>query len=550
MRYTDNIISSFLLVLLLVFGFVPGTLQSQETTHRAFPYGVSCDVPHTVRADSRFAVTFNIRKEIGYVGPLTVIQELPRGFTIATDTIPYAKITFDKGKYKIFWKNMPLGETFSFEVVFAVENISRAVYPFSGSAIFYHFTIPYSAFVKITSNNTHINAPTQEGRLAPLAIYFETPAKIGSGKEFTFVTIINKESDYTHSGKIIQKWPSVFVPKPTNLKNARFAINDDNSVEIAWKRLDNGNYFSIAYQVFVKENAQGAYAVITDYTDSKGVKLNENKGIYIVNEKKETPKPAPLTTNESSPIRFEYPSEVLQGKTLDFRISIQKGKTTQSGSLSVMFPSGCDIEVADELNATYDVQNGQLTIRWEHLPANPVVEVHTLVNTENVVKAGYMIKASFFINEKLKSSGACHLFITDSEKLAELHENKKTQAADETAVKTDGMLSRIDDLLAQWSDSLAGSQKPVKADLSENRINYRVQIFASRKVLPDVRRLLVSMGIRIPLNVYFDGDYYKYTLGTFISRTKANEYLKFVKDSGFADAFVVEYNGDEPSGDN
>jgi hypothetical protein len=552
MNSSDNNIRLFLLAVLIAMVASPSvTLKSQETKGLIFPYGVTCDMPHNIQADSRFTVIFNIRKEVGYVGPMTIIQELPTGFQMISDTIPYATVSFDNKKFKIFWKHLPLGETFSFEADFAVENISQAVYPFSGSALFFHLNIPYSGFVKISSNTNRINAPTQEGHLAPLAIYFEVPGRITPDHEFTFVTVVNKESDYVAPGKISQKWPGVFIPKPTHLKNARFSIGDDNTVEISWDELENGNYFSIAYQVFTKKTASGVYAVLTDYSDAQGLKLTESKGIHIVNDQEPEPIPVPVPepTTGLYQIRFEHPTEVIGGESFNISVFIQKGKNTQPGDLRLTFPSGCRVDVSGDWQTTYNPGSGRLEIVWEHLPSAPVVEVSATVNTSGVAKAGYMIEAAFSINGRQKAINTSHLLISDSKKLAELHTTEQKTAADDNKAKTDRMFSKIDSLLYRWADSVSGNQKPASADTTDEQINYRVQILASNKVLPNVRRLLVSMGIRLPMNVYYDGEYYKYTLGTFISRAKASEYMRFVKGRGFADAFVVEYTGDKPTSD-
>jgi len=518
--------------------------QNENRIHQLFE--VKCLLPDVVESGTEFMVEFEITKAPGYVGPLTITQKLPSGFRLNSDSITHAELSSDHQKFEIFWEHLPLGNTYAFTLKFSVGNIAKAVYPFHGMAYFYGISVPYGSFLIVDPQQDQVSADGNEGHIAPVEISFELPEEIIPDIEFTFITSFKKSANYFASGRIIQKWPDAFQPIIGNLPNASMDISD-NTVAVSWDKLGSGTYFSIAYQVKVKEFAGGVYPVITEYEDETGLKLVKNLGILISaiqSNKIETFTKKQASLNQ---LWFEYPKEVIHGSEFDFTVFIQKGKNTGPGRLWLMLPSGCSIKNIDAVDFTHDVVSGALNIQWGRLPASPVVEVQLSIETKNVRNAVYLILSEFYQSEQLLSSHADHLFISEKAQFDALNQIDEIALAAKEIVDTVNVFSRIDSLLMEWKKASGGSEQADQQNTEVPVENFRVQILASKKPLPNVKRLLLSMNITEPLNVHFDGEYYRYTVGEFKTAGKCSEYVKFIQGKGFADAFLRKYLGDEPA---
>jgi hypothetical protein len=534
----------FIIALLFSTKLVHGQAERQSIS----VFNVNCVLPDVVETGSEFTVTYEIAKDVGYVGPFRIIQKLTNGFRLIDDTLAYAEISSDKQQFEIFYEHLPLGNTYSFDLTFAVGKISQAVYPFYGAAYFYGFSIPYGEPVMVMAPKEIDDFGDNEGFIGPLKIAFELPEKIVAGKEFTFITIFNKESGYLASGKIIQKWPDHFQPRATVLQNAGLKVTN-NDVEISWDKLEQGTYFSIAYQVFVRKTANGIFPVISNFSDEHGLKLVENTGIFVVNEDQPQIVDRAEIQEKIHKVWFRHPTEVVFGSEFELTVFIQKGKYTGPGNLHVKLPLGCEIEIIGEQQYSYDISNGELLLNWDNMPASPVVEVRIVINTKKVSRAVYPIDAQFYRDEKVLASKSSHIIISDKLQLATLKKMDENLSVPDKTDTTE-MFSKMDKLLNKWQESITGINKTDSKKNENIGENYRIQILASKQELPNIKKLLLSMNIKEYYNVHYDDEYYRHTVGVFKTRAECSEYLKFVRSKGFADAFVVKYiDGGPAKGD-
>jgi len=538
----------FFSIVVVAFVFVSKAAHSQVEGQTNMQYNVNCIIPDFVEAGSEFSVTFEVSKEIGYVGPLRIVQDMPNGFRLIDDTLAYAEISTDKQRFEIFYKNLPLGDAYSFDLTFEVDQISQAVYPFHGLAYYYHKAISYGNPVKVESNSEVYEAYESEGHVTPLKMFFELPEEVIAGKEFTFVTTFKKEADYSASGKITQNWPGAFQPIATDLPNASMNLGNNN-IEISWDKLNEGAYFSVAYQVFVRETARGVYPVFTRFIDEHGLKLIENTVVFVVNNEKTEIVSITEKKEKLYKIWIEYPTDVVHGSEFEFTVFIQKGKNTGPGNLNLKLPVGSEILSSSNEAYTYTPGYGKLVANWERLPASPVAEFRVTVNTKKIVKASYMISAEFLLDGDLKAAATGHIFISDENQLLAIKEPVEI-VPEPDRIDTTRVFSRIDSLLQEWQESTVGVDQ-LKTGQVENPIeNYRIQILASKKPLPNVQRLLLSMNINEPFDVHYDGEYYRYTVGRFKTKDECVEYSKYVIYMGFADAFIKRYLGNESAPEN
>lgn len=57
------------------------------------------------------------------------------------------------------------------------------------------------------------------------------------------------------------------------------------------------------------------------------------------------------------------------------------------------------------------------------------------------------------------------------------------------------------------------------------------------------------MNINETYSEHYDGEYYRYNVGMFKNRDECVEYLEYLHDKGFSDAFIKKYVDDDPSMD-
>jgi len=500
-------------------------------------------MPTKIEAENEIAVSFELSKAGGYVGPMTIVQKLPGGFSLLTEDLPYAKISKDGHQLKIFWKNLPPGDTFSFELKFGIGKISPAAYPFNGVAYFFGFSFNYSKVV-IVSSSTKNTSNHSEGHLGPVQMGFTSPKKVVAGREFTFVTDIIKETNYVASGRLVQSWPKVFLPMPGNLQNAKSTVMN-NDVEISWDRLGQGGSISVAYQVKVKENVHGLYPVITNFTDENGLKLIESKGILVVADESVKNDLPGKKIEKIFALRLENQMEVEQGNDFDLSVIIKKGGNTDPGDLVLNLPSGCKVMLVEGDNIAYKQVKNELTLSWGQLPAGPSFEILITLNTEKANKAAYLITADFMIKNKSVASAESHILISDENQLLAM--KKIDLDAQMTAqVDTTEMFSKMDSLLSEWQASTGGLKKTGPAEKQFVGDDYRIQILASKSELPGIEKILHSMEIHETYNEHFDGEYFRYNVGIFKIREECDQYLEFLHAKGFSDAFIKKYVDGEP----
>jgi hypothetical protein len=180
------------------------------------------------------------------------------------------------------------------------------------------------------------------------------------------------------------------------------------------------------------------------------------------------------------------------------------------------------------------------------MPSSPVVEVKFIVDTKEVSRAVYLILAEFYLDGKLLAINSSYILISDEEQLSALKNQEKASSVTD-GIDTLEMFSKMDSLLIQRQELTSGGNQEGLVGFEPKVVNYRVQILASNKILPNVKRLLLSMNINEPFKNHYDGECYRYTVGIFKTKGECVEYLRFVQYKGFADAFIVKYIGDGPA---
>lgn len=534
--------------------------QSMEDTVK---YDVEVIAPGTVENIDDIQVEFIVTKG-NYTGPLRLKQQLPEGFSLISNPPENVNLEVDANQYLLSWSELPGGDKFRFVLRYKVTTEIAAVYPFPGEIMIDGNRFTFSASISVAPGER----PGKEnlGKApAPVSLRFEYPDLIGQGQVFTFVTTFVKKQNYTTSGELLQVWPEGFTPQRVNISNAGFEIRG-RLVVINWKQMANEPEFSIAYKVKADTLTGGTYPVITEYHDDNGLDFQENVGLFVQSDEQDLAS-KPLIPENPVHIEMQLPAEAYKNNLMEFSFQIRHPGVQGQAALHLKFPPGSALISCSVKGFTFDPASGMAICRWEELPEGALTRVSGRVDISGVKPAVYPVMAAFGYNAGEEVKGVGQLRVTN--RPPEKKKEKKMQQP--PGVDTSAIFSRLDKLLEDWKNSTSPSTseegaakktsggtssadslrqeglglKPVTQDRSDDigmiKTCYCIQVAASKTELPDLQERIIRMGIDLPLQLDYDGDWYRYMLGRFKMLREAINHLEIVRNKGFPDAFIVNY---------
>lgn len=528
-------------------------------------YRVDVLAPLEVQANTEMETEFIITKG-DYTGSMQVMQSLPEGFTFGDHQPENATLDISGTNFMLEWKRLPEGERFRFRLKFNVLTQNVAVYPFSGRILIDGEWIGYSAPISANAgyDKVDMNEVPQE---QPVKLFFEYPDVIRPDETFTFVTTFVKDQNYTPPGELLQVWPDAFTPVSTSMSNADFEIRG-RLVMLSWDQMANEPEFSIAYRVKADTEIDGAYPVITEYNDAKGLQIQENRAVFLIADKK-GPDVVRTETKRPTNIGLEFPDEIYKDDLLEFSCRISPAGLEGPVAVHLKLPPEAVLLSGSIKDFEFNRESAVAIFHPGDQSGSSTIEITGRVDVSQVDAAVYPVLVSLFHQGREVARKVDQLMVTDEP----TKEKKQQEVTQEPAVTVDttAMFSRLDALLDQWKKStvadtqvsperITDKQTPApvrpeepfkkqeagKMDTGMNVINkiktcYCIQIAASKSPLPELQSSIAELGIELPLHEDFDGEWHRYMLGQFKMLREAINYLEIVRQKGFPDAFIVNY---------
>lgn len=320
--------------------------------------------------------------------------------------------------------------------------------------------------------------------------------------------------------------------------------------------------------------------------------------VDIKDFKKKAPSPVPaVPSSEIFCLRSITPSESVTGELI-VTLLISKGKLTSFGKVEDTIPEGFTAAAIDKKEALFSVQNGMARFLWINLPAEPWFTVsYRLTPQPGVTPATYQPAGAFsYISQnktqvtpvsetnqplaKLKKTDFEFLVkaVSSGQKDIPLLASAETTAAQALPVSNEtNHTATIEKKSPAQTTGISGKKEKKKAAqesakekailaeadkkesvasldpaiqnallkefllLPEKGLYFRVQIAASRQVvnLPGhFRKFKIHDEVRIEKM----DDWYKYTVGSFITYEEAKKYRESLsQEPPFKDAFIVAY---------
>lgn len=391
-----------------------------------------------------------------------------------------------------------------------------------------------------------------------LDVKFEYPSTVAQGEKFAFVIVFEKQSGYNPAGMITQVWPKGFQPFSSELDFGRMQI-EGQQVVITWDKMAEIGRFSILYFVETGGLAGGTYPVISDYRDKTGMTISKTIPVYVIpGEMITVPKISLPDPEPKISITADFPMEVTPNSSFTLLFTIEKGKNVLPAALRIKLPPGFRPSSDLDLKFAFDATAELLLIFWDQMPPNPSFSVPVNLIVEKPIKAVYPFSAYLIIEKETKATYNAFITVTDQPGKAKTMEVLKTES-----VPTDvtNRYSELESLLNKWIESTSTARQPSsqKADTlqltdqsttarNESAVNksiesieYRIQVFATTVKTSNLSEKFVELGISQLIKEDFDGNTYRYTIGSFTNQQIADEYLKALRIKGLTDAYIVKF---------
>jgi hypothetical protein len=565
-------------VLMMVLILYPVFLMGQAVTDNSSKLSIEVSVPESVETEAVFEIGFKIWKDAGYVGNFRLVFDFPKGFEVLEPSDDQVVLTFDGQKYSLFSDILPAGENYMLNLSVRTGDLQKAVYPLRGTVFMENLQQGFSTRISLVKPKSAVSAVSTIKPDASVKATFTLPDLIRSDDVFDFVTSIQKPFDYNKAGQLRQKFTAGFDPQPTNIAGCDFEV-ENNEVVISWQTMDFGEEINISYAVKAGQIPGGVYPILTSYSDESGFMFEKVSFLTLTNFNKPDLPEAKNTEVSIYKLSLAYPDEIVADQKFEVTASIQKGKNVGPGILEINLPSGFAIEPQDELNYKYDPLSGNWQVAWNAMPASPVFEKKMSFSLENIRNAIYPVSAWFSIDSNVVAYYFNNINVVDKKAPDQSLEKIAETPVNSIEIDTTTIFAKIDDLLNQWkvatnsptnqveenventsenmssvptqeiqvqpenaSEPAVITQKAVSSEYHPEIVfNYGIQILASKVPMTEVLGSLSALGIDEVSYENYDGIYYRYVVGKFDTLKAAKDYLIFVKEKGYSDAFVAEF---------
>ncbi len=572
LKYKTPFMSSVLMLVLILH---PVFLTAQPIRNASSKLSIEVNLPESVENEAVVEIGFKIRKDARYVGIFRLVFDFPKGFEVLEPSDDQVALTFDGQKYSLFSDILPAGENYMLNLSVRTGDLQKAVYPLRGTVFLENLQQQFSTRISLVKPKSAVSTIKPD---ASVKATFTLPDLIRSDDVFDFVTSIQKPFDYNKAGQLRQKFTAGFDPQPTNIAGCDFEV-ENNEVVILWQTMDFGEEINISYAVKAGQIPGGVYPILTSYSDESGFMFEKVSFLTLTNFNKPDLPEAKNTEVSIYKLSLAYPDEIVADQKFEFTASIQKGKNVGPGILEINLPSGFAIEPQDELNYKYDPLSGNWQVAWNAMPASPVFETKMSFSLENIRNAIYPVSAWFSIDSNVVAYYFNNINVVDKKAPDQSLEKIAETPVSSIEIDTTTIFAKIDDLLNQWKtatnsptnqvdeigkitsenkNSLSSQEvkvqtvnvaEPVvtteKALTSEYDLEidfyYGIQILASKVPMTEVLGSLSALGIDEVSYENYDGIYYRYVVGKFDTLKAAKDYLIFVKEKGYSDAFVAEF---------
>jgi len=523
---------------------------------------IECRVPESAKPYDKFTAYVKIINN-GYSGIMELKQKLPSGYSATKPDSQAIDFLFDNQEVNIMW--YVTSETKEYSFFYTIHTGERLddKFPFSGMITTDLDQYPFIEMINISgspgagqrqSQKTTPVQPEQRAVNASVQFTFDRPETVNTESTFSFMINIVKPVNYSPSAELTLNWPRGFAPQNIDIPDAGYQVNGP-TITISWEHLTAQSNLSIVIPIKVRDIPRGVYPVTLFYKDANNQVTSKGTSITVNNERVANVQ----TTDPYKPglvkLRLIYPQEIYLNEDFNMDIKITIGSLKGKAKLNLQLPPSVEVEVLRHTDFDYSQVTGKLMIQWANLPDEPEIEVNCRVKTNINHRAVYPISALFIVDGKETASYFNNLIIHNQYQSSSTVDNSR-QISQPASFDTTATFNKLDELLEAWKKATSGDQSTVVSEtigtvLDENRsspssgltgeISYRIQIIASKVVLPELSETIRSNGIFEPLNEDFNGVWYRYTVGDFNTYGLSKAYLKTLSAKGYPDTFIVKY---------
>ena len=223
-------------------------------------------------------------------------------------------------------------------------------------------------------------------------------------------------------------------------------------------------------------------------------------------------------------VKVEYilPEEIISGREFDMKCIISKGEIDGKAELTQVLPIGLIVKDTMIGGARTEFKNYTLHLYWDEIPSDSVFEINYTVLPKKVFGT-FPFTSILYLDKtgkeyKFKSS----VRVIKQEMEENLHQQELV-VSDPEQIK-------------------AVEEKTRPPAISSNKIEFKVQVRASRQAIEPIQRLAEKYHITDDINEDFIGNWYRYSIGSFSTYNDVKEFRNLlIAENGIRDAFIVAF---------
>lgn len=422
----------------------------------------------------------------------------------------------------------------------------------------------------------------------PVSVKMTVPSVVGAGQEFR-VTITIDKGDLEEFSRLQQELPAGLEAKQENSGSADYSF-DNQRVRFIWLKLPSENPIVLNYKILVNERLQGTFTIGGEFSY---VENNERKSVNLRPESINITASPSVSADKrididkySDALEEEQESTSVAGNVTCIRQTPYKARTgddiivnllvykrnmNKFAKIEEQIPSGFEAVVIESREGLFTSKDGVAKFVWMNLPEEPGFTVsYRLIpeaskSIENLQIKGalsYILEgrnisvdiAQMDVYLSGISNANIEALMASLESGEELPTGKPVQTEQEEInpppVKEEKPVVKEEKPVVKEEKPVVKETRTVSSGSSgiperqrlpvQDGIYFRVQL-AATSGYSDPNKTFAANNLSKPVLVERHNGLHKYTVGSFSTYDRANDFRNTVLSKGIRGAFVVAY---------
>lgn len=461
---------------------------------------VNFSFPETVKAGQVFTFEFLIAKEGDHSIGGKFQFTWPGGFTPMVSDNPKVKCKIDKNRIYVEWDSQTFPKDIRISYPVQVSNLSSGVYPLLSTLTFLGgLQIEKNAKIRVDGADTQ--AMSEKTILAPAENYhirMDYPTDAEFGGQFNLSIHLQKGNSTGPALLKLSLPPSSDVEV---LNHDDFEYNKySGKMIMKWKNLPESPSFSINFQIIPIINTKAVYPISAEFFIGEKLTATYLNSIYLADKI--------LQVKDRNADKIKSENDVRKADSVKLYAEMDELLNKWKDATKII-----------------TIETGQT----KNIPETEKTKVSQSIEPvkDNKTNSGNINKPELLIEQK---SGTNTVNFEGTKEESLIVGGKTSDDSPKPVILT-------------TNSTLENVQKQqVQPDTYTEGVKvYRVQIAASKTILPGTKQFVQSLGFFETIIEDYDGTWYRYFVGEFSQISEAKDFNKKLIEKGIIDSFVVAF---------